>query len=386
MITILKNGHVYAPQDLGIKDVLMVGRTIAHIADRIDPAPSLGDVVVVDVSGCSVVPGFIDQHVHLLGGGGEGGYSTRTPEVLLSDLTTAGVTTVVGTLGTDNVTRSLESLLAKARGLEEEGISAWMYTGAYNVPSPTLTGNVRSDVILIDKVVGGKVAISDHRSAQPTKQEIARLAAECRVGGLLSGKAGVVHFHVGEGREMLDMLFELIAETGIPATQFTPTHLNKNKELLAEGIRFAKMGGMLDITTSTPTIAPKRIQPPEAILMCLNAGLSIDRITMSSDGNGSMPVFDAQGRLTGLIAASPKSLFNAVRNIVKAGTLPLGEAIKPVTVNPATSLKLPNKGRIEAGFDADVLVLDDDLRVAHLFAKGRHMVNGDVLIKGVFEK
>ena len=386
MITILKNGHIYAPQDLGIKDVLMVGRTIAHIADRIDPAPSLGDVVVVDVSGCSVVPGFIDQHVHLLGGGGEGGYSTRTPEVLLSDLTTAGVTTVVGTLGTDNVTRSLESLLAKARGLEEEGISAWMYTGAYNVPSPTLTGNVRSDVILIDKVVGGKVAISDHRSAQPTKQEIARLAAECRVGGLLSGKAGVVHFHVGEGKEMLDMLFELIAETGIPATQFTPTHLNKNKELLAEGIRFAKMGGMLDITTSTPTIAPKRIQPPEAILMCLNAGLSIDRITMSSDGNGSMPVFDAQGKLTGLIAASPKSLFNAVRNIVKAGTLPLGEAIKPVTVNPATSLKLPNKGRIEAGFDADVLVLDDDLRVAHLFAKGRHMVNGDVLIKGVFEK
>lgn len=386
MITILKNGHVYAPQDLGIKDVLMVGRTIAHIADRIDPAPSLGDVVVVDVSGCSVVPGFIDQHVHLLGGGGEGGYSTRTPEVLLSDLTTAGVTTVVGTLGTDNVTRSLESLLAKARGLEEEGISSWMYTGAYNVPSPTLTGNVRSDVILIDKVVGGKVAISDHRSAQPTKQEIARLAAECRVGGLLSGKAGVVHFHVGEGKEMLDMLFELIAETGIPATQFTPTHLNKNKELLAEGIRFAKMGGMLDITTSTPTIAPKRIQPPEAILMCLNAGLSIDRITMSSDGNGSMPVFDAQGKLTGLIAASPKSLFNAVRNIVKAGTLPLGEAIKPVTVNPATSLKLPNKGRIEAGFDADVLVLDDDLRIAHLFAKGRHMVNGDVLIKGVFEK
>lgn len=386
MITIIKNGHVYAPQDLGVKDVLLVGKTIARIADRIDPAPALGEVNVIDASGCAVVPGLIDQHVHLLGGGGEGGFSTRTPEVMLSDLTTAGITTVVGVLGTDNVTRNLESLLAKARGLEEEGISTWIYTGAYNVPSPTLTGNVRSDVILIDKVVGGKVAISDHRSAQPTKQEIARLAAECRVGGLLSGKAGVVHFHVGDGKPMLDMLFDLVEETGIPIIQFTPTHLNKTKELLAEGIRFAKAGGMLDITASSPAVAPKRMQPPEAIQRCLEAGVPIDRITMSSDGNGSMPAFDPQGKLIGLIAASPKSLLSAVRNIVKAGVLPLGEAIKPVTINPANSLKLPNKGRLEAGFDADILVLDSNLDIAHLFAKGHAMISGNVVTKGVFEK
>lgn len=387
MFTLLKNGHVFAPQDLGIKDVLMVGRTIARIADSIEPAPGFGEVEIVDVAGCSVVPGFIDQHVHLLGGGGEGGFSTRTPEVFLTDLTTAGTTTVVGTLGTDNVTRQMESLLAKARGLEEEGISTWIYTGAYNVPSPTITGSVRSDVILIDKVIGGKVAISDHRSAQPTKQELARFAAETRVGGLLSGKAGVLHMHTGDGKQKLDMIFELVAETDLPITQFTPTHLNKTKELLAEGIRFAKAGGMLDITTSSPAVAPNRMQPPEAIQMCLNAGVSIDRITMSSDGNGSMPAFNEKGELTGLIAASPRSVYEAVRNIVRKGILPLEDAIKPVTVNPATSLKLPGKGRVKTGFDADIVVLDDKLNIRHVFAKGRCMIKDQqVIVKGVFEK
>ena len=387
MFTLLKNGHVFAPQDLGIKDVLMAGRTIAYIADKIDPSQALGDVEVVDVTGCSVVPGFIDQHVHLLGGGGEGGVSTRTPEVFLSDLTSAGITTVVGTLGTDNVTRHMESLLAKARGLEEEGISTWIYTGAYNVPSPTLTGNVRSDMILIDKVVGGKVAISDHRSAQPTKQELARFAAETRVGGLLSGKAGVLHMHTGDGKQKLDMIFEIIAETDLPITQFTPTHLNKTRELLAEGIRFAKAGGMLDITTSSPAVAPNRMQPPEAIKMCLDAGVSIDRITMSSDGNGSMPAFNDKGELTGLIAASPRSVYEAVRNIVKKGILPMEDALKPVTVNPATSLKLPNKGKVKVGFDADFVILDEQLNIRHVFAKGRCMVKDQqVVAKGVFEK
>ena len=72
-----------------------------------------------------------------IGGGGEGGFSTRTPEATLSDLTTAGVTTVVGTLGTDGIARDMNALLAKARGLEEEGITTYIYTGSYRLPLRT---------------------------------------------------------------------------------------------------------------------------------------------------------------------------------------------------------------------------------------------------------
>jgi len=388
MFKILKNGHVYAPQDMGIKDVLLVNNTIAYIADKIDGNAGYGETKVYDVKGCSVLPGFIDQHVHLIGGGGEGGFSTRTPEVMLSELTSAGITTVVGTLGTDSVTRHMESLLAKARGLEEEGISTWIYTGAYDVPVPTLTGSARSDIIIIDKVIGvGEVAMSDHRSSQPSKEDFAQLAAQARVGGMLSGKAGVLHIHLGDGKRKLDWVFEILAETDLPITQFTPTHFNKNKNLFMEGVKFAKAGGMLDITTSSATVAPGRVQPPEALKICVDAGVPLDRITMSSDGNGSMPVFNEKGELKGLIAASPRSLYNAVRNIVKAGILPLEDAIKLITINPAQSLKLRKKGMVIKGYDADIVVVDKELNIRHVFAKGRCMVKDQqVIVKGVFEK
>jgi beta-aspartyl-dipeptidase (metallo-type) len=388
MFKILKNGHVYAPQDMGIKDVLLAGDAIALIADTIDAAPGYGDTEVYDVAGCFVVPGFVDQHVHLIGGGGEGGFSTRTPEVMLSELTTAGITTVVGTLGTDSVTRHMESLLAKAKGLEEEGISTWIYTGAYDVPVPTITGSVRSDILLIDKVVGvGEVAMSDHRSSQPSKEDFAQLAAQARVGGMLSGKAGVLHIHLGDGKRKLDWVFDIIAQTDLPITQFTPTHFNKNKELFMEGIRFAKAGGMLDITTSSSTVSPGRIQPPEAVKMCIGAEVPLEKVTMSSDGNGSLPVFSKNGELTGLMAASPRSLYQAVRNIVETGILPLEDAIKLVTINPAKSLKLPKKGMISKGYDADIVVLDKTLTIRHVFAKGRCMVKEQqAVVKGVFEK
>ena len=387
MFKLLKNGHVLAPQDMGVKDVLFAGKTIAAIGDKIDPHPAYGEIEVFDVAGCYVVPGFIDQHVHLIGGGGEGGFATRTPEVMLSDLTTAGITTVVGTLGTDDVTRHMEALLAKARGLEGEGISTWIYSGAYPVPIPTLTGSLRRDIILIDKVIGGKVAMSDHRSSQPIRQEIARLAAEARVGGMLSGKAGVLHIHLGDGKRKIDWLFEIAAETEVPITQFTPTHFNKTRELLLEGIRFAKAGGMLDITASSPAVAPGRIQPPEAIKLCVEAEVPLDNITMSSDGNGSMPAFNEKKELVGLIAASPRSIHLAVQAIVAQGVLELSDALRFVTVNPARSLKLPGKGQLAVGYDADAVVLDKDINIRHVFAKGRLMVgDGQPLVKGNFEK
>lgn len=387
MFTILKNGHVYGPQALGKQDILLVDKTIAQMNNSIEGAVAFPKAEVFDVADCLVVPGFIDQHVHLIGGGGEGGFSTRTPEVLLSDLTRSGITTVVGTLGTDCVTRHPEALLAKARGLEEEGISTWIYSGAYDVPSPTFTGSFRSDIILIDKVIGGKTAISDHRSSQPSKAELARMAAECRTGGMLSGKAGVLHLHTGDGARRLDWLFDIAKETEIPISQFTPTHLNKNRDCLMHGIRFAKAGGMLDITTSSPAIAPQRILPPEAIQICLDENVPLERITFSSDGNGSMPAFNENKELVGLIAASPRSLYEALRNIVQRKILPISDALRFITVNPASSLKLPRKGKICEGYDADIVVLDNEMKIRHVFAKGRCMVKDyNVVVKGVFEK
>lgn len=345
---------------------------------------------VMEADGLIALPGFIDSHVHITGGGGEGGFKTRTPEIMLTDLTLAGVTTVIGTLGTDGTTRTMSNLIAKCYGLREEGISAWCYTGNYHLPVRTATGSVTDDIILIDPIIGtGEIALSDHRSSQPSREALAALAAEARVGGILSAKAGVVNVHLGDGPRMLDYLRWIAEETEIPKTQFIPTHINRNQELFRDGIDWARGGGLIDFTTSSVPLFIEEGEEPaaRALAHALEAGVPAARISFTSDGNGSLPQFNTEGELTGLSIGSPSSLYEAVREAVGKHKVPLGEAIKAITSTPAENLKLPRKGRIAPGMDADiVLVRKDDLSIHSVIAGGEIMVNnGTPLITGTFE-
>ena len=302
ILKLITGAHVYAPEPLGPMDVLVAGGVIACVqAGALDLGRAEADRI--DGRGKLLVPGFIDSHVHILGGGGEGGYATRTPELVLSDLSTAGVTTVVGCLGTDGTTRTMASLLAKARGLEAEGVTAYIYTGSYQVPVRTLTGSVQDDLILIDKVVGvGEIALSDHRSSQPTFQEVARVAAEARVGGMLSGKAGMVNVHMGDGPRMLGLIERILAETEIPAKHFVPTHMNRNAGLLQAGTAYALQDGgrgrFIDLTTSSVADEPERCCAA-ALAQLLRAGVAPGSISFSSDGQGSLPRFNAAREYAG---------------------------------------------------------------------------------------
>lgn len=388
--TLLKNAHVIAPEDLGVKDILVAGEKIAMIGEGLS-LPAVYDCEVVDCKGNYVVPGFIDSHVHLIGGGGEGGYATRTPEIQLTDITTSGVTTVLGLLGTDGVTRHVASLLAKARGLEDEGITAYIYSGSYEIPTPTITGSVRNDIILIDKVIGtGEIAMCDHRSSQSPKEAYQQITAEARVGGMLSGKAGVVNMHLGDGEDGLKMLYEITKNGEIPKTQIIPTHVNRNKRLFKEAIEWAKQGGIMDVTSS---VSPESgsshsVKSSEAVKQALEAGVNIENITMSSDGNGSMPIFDEAGNNIGVGIASQISILNEFRDMVQKENIAITDAVKIITSNIAKFTKLyPKKGCLANNSDADILVLDKDLQLQHVWARGTHMVeNGKPIVFGTFEK
>ena len=388
--TLLKNAHVIAPEDLGVKDILVAGEKIAMIGKGLS-LPAVYDCEVVDCEGNYVVPGFIDSHVHLIGGGGEGGYATRTPEIQLTDITTSGVTTVLGLLGTDGVTRHVASLLAKARGLEDEGITAYIYSGSYEIPTPTITGSVRNDIILIDKVIGtGEIAMCDHRSSQSPKEAYQQITAEARVGGMLSGKAGVVNMHLGDGEDGLKMLYEITKNGEIPKTQIIPTHVNRNKRLFKEAIEWAKQGGIMDVTSSVSpeTGSSHSVKSSEAVKQALEAGVNIENITMSSDGNGSMPIFDEAGNNIGVGVASQISILNEFRDMVQKENIAITDAIKIITSNIAKFTKLyPRKGCLANNSDADILVLDKDLQLQHVWARGTHMVeNGKPIVFGTFEK
>ena len=385
MFTLITGGTVYAPEKLGRKDILIAGRFIARIADRID-LPDEFKPEIIPALGKTIVPGLVDLHVHLLGGGGEAGPRSRTPEITLSKITRAGVTTVIGLLGTDDISRRPETLLAKAMQLEQEGISAYMFSGSYQLPLATVTGSLRKDLALIPKVVGvGEVAISDHRSSQPGYEELCRIAAEARVGGMLGGKAGLVHLHVGAGARRLDPVFRMVKETEIPIGQFLPTHLNRSQTLMEHAIEFAEMGGNIDITALGKDLHFP-LTSAEAVRMALEAGISADQISLSSDSNGSMPIFDAKGNVVNLGVGDIQCLFDDWQVLMKSG-VSIEDSLKMVTANPAKRVGLfENKGSLAVGKDADLLILDRDLNIESVIAKGQLMIrNKEVIVRGTFE-
>ncbi|MEM4724460.1 MAG: beta-aspartyl-peptidase, partial [Candidatus Hadarchaeum sp.] len=362
---LVRNIQVYAPEPLGIQDLLVVAGKIVLLKQDIEKPRWVKRVL--EGEGRLLVPGLIDLHVHLQGGGGEAGPASRLPEVPFADLVRAGITTCVGCLGTDDVTRSLEGLLAKARALQAQGITAYIYTGSYQVPPVTLTGSVRRDLVLIPEVVGvGEIAISDHRSSQPTVAELARVAAEARVGGLLAGKRGLVHLHVGSAPSRLEPLRELLRTTSLPITQFHPTHVNRTPELLEEAVAWVEAGGTVDLTAPSSTLTWDLLRAVERLIRVDPAW---ERFTLSSDGGGSMPKFDEAGNLVGYASGDVRALWNAVQALVREG-FPLEKALRPVTINPARILGLPHKGTIAVGQDADFLILDENLELISTIARG----------------
>jgi len=383
---IIKNAEVYSPEKLGKRDILIGENKIILISENIDHK-SFPGTEIIDAKGLTVVPGLIDNHVHITGAGGEGGPATRTPELKISSMFGGGVTTVVGCLGTDGFTRSVESVLMKAKSIRHEGGSAWIWTGAYQVPGPSITGDPGKDIALIDEVIGvGEVALSDHRSSCPTIDELIKLTAHARVGGMIGKKAGIVNIHLGDAKDPFRPLHEVISRSELKYTQFLPTHCNRNSYIFEDSKSYGKKG-YLDITTSSwPYFKDEEIKPATALKKLLEAGVPAGHITFSSDSCGSLPGFDEQGRLVKLLMGLPSANLRELSEAVLEEKIPLETAVRVLTSNPATILKLPWKGFIAEGMDADILFLDKGMRMVHLLAMGRWAVkDGEVIMRGAYE-
>ncbi|MCB0438268.1 MAG: beta-aspartyl-peptidase [Mangrovimonas sp.] len=380
MLTLIKNANVYAPSHLGKKDLLIAGEKIIAIAETIDLPGQLCKVWNAD--GKIVTPGLIDQHIHVIGAGGKNGYASMTPEVTLSELIACGTTTVVGLLGTDGSSRNIRTLYSKVKALEQEGISAYMYCGYYGVDSVTITNGIQEDMIFIDKVLGCKIAISDVRSSYPTALELLRKLRAVRVGGSIGNKKGILHIHLGNLESKMDPLFELVNKYQFPIEHISPTHVGRTKPLFEQAIEFAKLGGMIDITTG----ASKYTDPYKSVMYALEKGASIDNITFSSDGHAGLTKLDENGQVIGVRQAPIDQNLQEVVNLIQLGKVAIGDAFKIITTNPARNLGLKNKGQLAVGFDADLCVFDSNLNLVDVFARGQQMMaNGKIIVKGNFE-
>lgn len=385
---LIKKISVYGPEFLGEKDIFIAGEKIIAIKNNIEISGLKNlDAEIVDGKGKKIIPGLIDAHVHIAGAGGEGGPATRTPEIQLSQMLAGGITTVIGCLGTDGMTRSLNSVLMKVKSLREQGVSAWMYTGSYQVPTPTILGDVGKDIAMIDEVIGiGEIALSDHRSSCPTTNELIRLVEHARVGGMLGSKAGIANIHMGDAKNPFKPIYDAVDKSELKLTQFFPTHCNRNDYIFEDAKKYGKEG-YIDITASSYPYYPEyEIKPSKAIAEFLKAGVPLEHITMTSDGNGSLPDFDENGNLVRLEMGQPKSIFDELIDTVKNENIPLEDAMKVVTSNVADILKLKNKGRIAENLDADLVILDNNYQISEVIARGQLMVsNYKLLRKGTYE-
>ena len=387
VLTLLRDADVYAPEPLGRRDLVIAGGEIIAIGAPGERLAAAYGAREVDARGQRVIPGLIDAHVHVTGGGGESGFASRVPPILLGALARAGITTVVGTLGTDGTTRTIEDLVARTYGLREEGLSAYCYTGSYQTPPRTLTGSVRGDIVFVEPIIGvGELAISDHRSSQPTFDELVRVAADCHVAGLTTGKAGILHLHLGDGPRGLALVRRAVTETELPARVFQPTHINRNFRLFAEAIAIATELGVPVDVTAFPADADS-YDAAEAIARCLAApGFPTARLTCSSDGAGCLPVFDADGRLTSMDVGRPESLASALRDLLVRG-LALATVLPVFTANVAAALRLARKGHLAVGADADLVILDEHHHVTSVMARGRWLVRDGIQVAfGTFER
>jgi len=383
---LLRNADVHAPQALGLRHILVGGGKVLWIGEAEPALPAALAVETLDLAGLRLIPGLIDGHVHVTGGGGEAGFASRVPAPLLSRYTTAGVTSVVGLLGTDDAARGTRELLAQVHALREAGLNAWGYCGGYHVPPTTLTGTVRGDIAFADPLIGvGEVAISDHRSSQPTLDELLRLASEAHVAGLMSGKAGIVHLHLGDGARGLDLVRQALETSELPPRVFQPTHVNRKKALFEEALALALRGCHVDITAFPVEDGEDAWPADEALLRYLDSGAPPERVSISSDAGGCLPCFDGDGRVCGMDVGHSGALLEALNRLLARG-LPLERALPAFTSNPAALLRLRGKGRIEVGGDADLVALDSDGRAHHVLLGGvPHVRAGECVVRGMFE-
>lgn len=362
MITLLKNIACYAPEYIGKKDLFIACHKICKITSPGSLADQEPIADVIDCEGLTAFPGLIDQHVHIIGGGGEEGFASRIPEIRFEEIAAAGVTTLCGLLGADGCTRTLETLYAKAKALELNGITTYLYTGSYAIPPVTFTGSITRDLILIDKVIGaGEIAISDHRSSRPDTGELLKLAAQVHLGGLLAGKAGVLHLHVGDGKEGLAPVLKMEDHSDLPKEMFVPTHVNRNPRLFRQAMDYCRAGGNIDLTAGESNGIPV----PKAIRMLAEQNPDLSTVTVSSDANGSIP----QGGTVKI-----QVLYRDLRDCILEEGLDPETVIRLATVNVAKILHLyPQKGVIREGSDADLLITDHDYRIRMVFAMGKRL-------------
>lgn len=376
--TLLTGGTVFAPDELGTADILSVSGGIASISAPGALAPDavsdiLGDVSIIDCTGSLVMPGLVDSHLHILGGGGGQGFDTRIPELPADAILEAGITTCVGMPGVDTISKPPTALLARAAALNQQGVRAVAMAGGFHWPAPTVTGDLFRDLYALPQLVGVKVALGERIATAPGVAELARLLSELEWLAGATGRAALLHAHLGTRNSAAVLIREALHHSGAAPERVHLTHANYTRDTLAAAIELGGLGCLIDVN---PLLNPDRVagsvDPVDAVRQLLDAGIPVERLTLSTDGNASVPRVTPSG--TRETFSYQLGLLGTVRDLVASGVVGVASAISLVTRNPARALRLNPVGTLAVDAPADLLVTDSGFSVRHVISGGELVV------------
>jgi len=376
-LLLIKNANLDYVKDFeGIKDILVESDRISTIQREIDEKQFSRhiNISVHDLDGMKLIPGIVDQHIHINGAGADLSPFGKVSSVSAGEIFESGVTTVVGAPAIDLYSKPAKTRLQYAKALSTQGVNTYIYTGSFNLPSDSITDSVEDDLMLIEKVIGTKIALSEPLGAYPSLNELKKLFSVAYRSRLCSGKAAIIHAHMGHDPEPLEMVFQLFASSGFPKDIFIPTHSNCTPEVFEASKKLAREGGFFDVSSvvTKPLGSPEAIKPSVAISKAIEEGIDPGKITMSSDGNVLIkkPSDNSTTRREGL-----GTLLQEVKSLILDQEVSPEVAFSVVTENPAKYLKLfPRKGALRKGSDADLVALDKNFKANKVWVGGKQVV------------
>lgn len=374
--TYLINGRVYIRRKFTPATLCLENGKIGVLPGDCVP----GDGIVVDAAGLKIVPGFLDTHTHGAVEVDVNGATAEDLEKVSRFMASHGTTSWQCSILTDTqkqtewcIAQVLDHEKLEQRGAELVGIHlegpflSKQYKGA--MPEHLLKEN---DIALIrhyQALAGGKIR---YITISPELPGAVDMIPQLRELGIVVG--------IGHSGATYDQAMQAIS---MGAT--VGTHVGNAMRLFHQH-EPAIFGAVMESDVYCETICDGRHLVPGSVRMyCKCKGL--DRIVAITDsimaaglpdgnyhlGVNDVVVKDGDAKLAsdGTRAGSTLTQDVALKNMLQWLPYSLEEILPTLTENPAKEMGLwDRKGSIEDGKDADLVLLDENNDIVHVFARG----------------
>ncbi|MCM2420035.1 N-acetylglucosamine-6-phosphate deacetylase [Streptomyces sp. RKAG293] len=335
----------------------------------------------VDLSGYTVVPGFVDIHNH---GGGGASFTSGTPEEILTGVRTHrehGTTTVVASTVTGEMDVLAQRAALLSELVEQGDLAGIHFEGPFI--SPCRKG-AHMESLLRDPDPAEVRKLID--AARGTAKMVT-LATELP-GGLDSVRLLVEHGVIAAIGHT-DATYEQTIEA-IEAGATVATHLFNAMPTLNHRAP-GPIAALLEDERVTVELINDGTHLHPAVLELAFGSAGADRVAFITDamdaagfGDGhydlgpmAVEVKDGVARLVenGSIAGSTLTLDTAFKRAVTVDRLSLADTVRAISANPARLLGQYDRiGSLEAGKDADLVVLDASYDLVGVMRKGEWIV------------